>query len=214
MITGTLYHVETQEDYDALMVELESKGLVWNGGRECTDKTTNNWPVNGDKTYVRIIGGKEVVYGAIRDASNNDLIVKYQNIRSIKKVTVPQFVGDWIEEERKVVNDIIFSLNYQYILDGLPVDVRHWYDKNSEKFYRAILDGYEVEQEKLYYVEFPDKDGDSLNVYGLGKVYGSNIVYIRTFAKGDIGKCTSSQLTEKEIRDFDERYWAFAKGVE
>ncbi|HAA5817639.1 TPA_asm: hypothetical protein GF958_14700 [Listeria monocytogenes] len=37
----TLYHVETQEDYDALMVELEEEGCVWASGTKPTHD--NNW---------------------------------------------------------------------------------------------------------------------------------------------------------------------------
>lgn len=32
-----IYHVETQEDYDALMVELEENGIKWVSGRKATD---------------------------------------------------------------------------------------------------------------------------------------------------------------------------------
>ncbi|EAD3951055.1 DUF3310 domain-containing protein [Listeria monocytogenes] len=39
--TMTLYHVETQEDYDALMVELEEEGCVWASGTKPTHD--NNW---------------------------------------------------------------------------------------------------------------------------------------------------------------------------
>ena len=32
----TVYHVETQGDYDALMIELEEKGCKWRGGEKPT----------------------------------------------------------------------------------------------------------------------------------------------------------------------------------
>ena len=32
-----IYHVETQEDYDALMVELDGRGVKWISGQEATD---------------------------------------------------------------------------------------------------------------------------------------------------------------------------------
>ena len=33
-----IYHVETQEDYGALMVELEGKGYLWLGGKKPTSR--------------------------------------------------------------------------------------------------------------------------------------------------------------------------------
>ena len=48
-----IYHTETQEDYDALMVELESQGCKWLSGRKPTE-TTKNWKQNSSETCVRV----------------------------------------------------------------------------------------------------------------------------------------------------------------
>ena len=48
-----IYHTETQEDYDALMVELESQGCKWLSGRKPTE-TTKNWKRNSSETCVRV----------------------------------------------------------------------------------------------------------------------------------------------------------------
>ena len=47
-----IYHTETQEDYDALMVELESKGYVWASGRKPTE--SKDWVDHKENTCVSI----------------------------------------------------------------------------------------------------------------------------------------------------------------
>ena len=45
-----IYHVETQQAYDALMVELEEKGCIWMGGDKLTD--FDEFSTHGIDTYV------------------------------------------------------------------------------------------------------------------------------------------------------------------
>lgn len=65
------------------------------------------------------------------------------------KVTIPQFIADWIEEKRdqgrKLAQMLLqASLNEQY---------GRWVVDNQDTFARAWLDGYEVEKEKRYLVK-------------------------------------------------------------
>ncbi|KGL45048.1 hypothetical protein EP56_05680 [Listeriaceae bacterium FSL A5-0209] len=54
-----IYHTETQEDYDALMVEFEGKGVTWFGGEKPTYKS--KW--NEYKMYTCIeIDGNKITY--------------------------------------------------------------------------------------------------------------------------------------------------------
>lgn len=70
-----------------------------------------------------------------------------------EKVTVPQFVGDFIAEQKKLGNMLSYSI------DACMSDrVAEWYWDNSELFARAWLDGYEVEQEKRYEVKLKNTD--------------------------------------------------------
>ncbi|HEM5896490.1 TPA: DUF1642 domain-containing protein [Streptococcus suis] len=70
-----------------------------------------------------------------------------------QKVVVPKFVAEWIEEAKNrylcLVDALVSDLN--------PTEVDEWLygedDKNQETFARAWLDGFEIEQEKLYTVE-------------------------------------------------------------
>ncbi len=107
--------------------------------------------------------------------NKEDLIKKYENLEGVwnangaeiarqcflrdleqlneidtKKVTVPQFVADWIEKCKSEKKRLHEALTYT------PYGVNGWVSnpKNQETFARAWLDGYEVEKEKRYYVRF------------------------------------------------------------
>lgn len=70
-----------------------------------------------------------------------------------EKVTVPQFVADFITEQKKLGHALSYSM------DACMSDrVAEWYWDNSELFARAWLDGYEFEQEKRYEVKLKNTD--------------------------------------------------------
>ena len=74
-----------------------------------------------------------------------------------EKVTVPQFVADWIKKIKKEL-----SMREAMSQGHAPHEVDSWLREmdqdgaclNQELFARAWLDGYEVEKEKRYYVRF------------------------------------------------------------
>ncbi|HEM6531233.1 TPA: DUF1642 domain-containing protein [Streptococcus suis] len=70
-----------------------------------------------------------------------------------QKVVVPKFIGDLIEK-LKIAGYTIGEIG-AYVYD---YEEQKWIDDNEELFYRAFLDGYEIEQEKLYVVT----DGNKL----------------------------------------------------
>ena len=73
------------------------------------------------------------------------------------KITVPQYVADWIEKGKKEL-----SLRDLMSSSYTSTEVGNWLGeldedggfKNQETFARAVLDGYTVEKEKRYYVRF------------------------------------------------------------
>lgn len=78
---------------------------------------------------------------------------KFDGTMEREKVTVPQFVGNFIAEQKKLGNMLSYSI------DACMSDrVAEWYWDNSELFARAWLDGYEVEQEKRYEVKLKNTD--------------------------------------------------------
>lgn len=70
-----------------------------------------------------------------------------------EKVTVPQFVAEYIEFKRKYDFHVYGAM--REIENHYDKRVPEWfYEKNVETFVRAWLDGYEVEKEPKYTVKF------------------------------------------------------------
>ena len=135
-------------------------------------------------------------------------------INEPQKVTVPKFVGEWIEECKQS------SWHLQKTLSRLDDDekVGDWaYDENDDlipervdMIARAWLDGYTVEKEKLYTVEIPNPN---LNAHTVLQKTEKGIVLV-TVGNTGWDEWESSKLTEAEIKkDFD-FLWQFKKEVE
>lgn len=78
---------------------------------------------------------------------------KFDGAMKRERVTVPQYVVDFITEHKKLGDTLSYSI------DACMSDrVAEWYWDNSELFARAWLDGYEVEQEKRYEVKLKNTD--------------------------------------------------------
>ena len=71
-----IYHVETQEDYDALMIELEEKGCKWRDGSKLTD--FDEFKTNGKDTHVYD------ECGSISISSKNYFKAHYSNVPVIE----------------------------------------------------------------------------------------------------------------------------------
>lgn len=154
----------------------------------------DNYPDNGRHGGVR--EGLLIAIGAI------------QNLEESKKVVIPKFVADWIEEMKQgerplynVMSSLTNKKNHEWTF---------WKRANknfSEIVAQAWLYGYEVEKEQLYYVL--DKQGKTLLMLIGGEVCtsGGYVLSESTFTKD------TYQLTEKQIKDYDQRFWSFAKEV-
>lgn len=94
------------------------------------------------------------------------------------------------------------EVNENYDEDFEEGSMNRWIGDNFEKFISAVLDGYTVEKEPLYMVEFP------------------SLAYPTYLVKSDDGILAwqntdqGTKLTEQEIKAIDERYWQFAVPVE
>ncbi|EHV0178035.1 DUF1642 domain-containing protein [Enterococcus faecalis] len=127
-----------------------------------------------------------------------------------KKVVVPKFVAEYIEIRKRhyevgglgaAIIKVLRSCN--------ETDLASWMNNNTEVFARAWLDGYEVETEQLYYVDFIN-DGDVHKRLILDHENGKhNIV---DWSDNLIG-LVQEIFTEQEIKAIDERYWPFAVKV-
>ena len=78
-----------------------------------------------------------------------------------QKVTIPQFVADWIEYFKNCKGTLYGSTNpFSYYgraiiedFEGDYEEVLRWIRDNSDTYGRAWLDGYTVEKEKRYLVK-------------------------------------------------------------
>lgn len=111
---------------------------------------------------------------------------KFDGAMEREEVTVPQFVADFITEQKKLGHTLSYSI------DACMSDrVAEWYWDNSELFARAWIDGYEVEK-KRYLVKIKGV-GD---VSFLNHDLQSDSWLINN---GDNGKLFKTHHTRKEL---------------
>lgn len=123
-----------------------------------------------------------------------------------EKVTIPKEVADWIEHCKDGMYRLSVSLEQG--IDNGSKELSTWLfnRSNQDTFARAWLDGYEIEEEPLYWVR--DNKGKSIlykDVMAGGKVTrsgGSNVSHQERHS-------VEYTFTEKEIKAYDERFWAF-----
>ncbi|MBF0724985.1 DUF1642 domain-containing protein [Enterococcus faecalis] len=170
--------------------ELINSVKAW--GAWCTDHNT------GEKDrYVKINKVREFV----------------EQLDEQPKITVPQFLDKYIQENKGECASDVFSEEWLHdSADELDDEVDKWlYDndgKENDRRYliaiQAFVTGeYEVEKEPLYQIELP---GTSWGAY-LTKADNGDLVIFQNTTSG-------STFTESEIKAIDERYWAFAVQVE
>ena len=133
-----------------------------------------------------------------------------------QKVTVPQFVADWIEYckgtgvnlQRAFNMEDLDFYNYANQKDDLKLKEFFETENNQDLFARAWLDGYEVEKEKRYLVKMK-----GVNDYGcyLNKGLLSKEYFLES--KAEIGGCRTKH-TRKQLED-DDFGWVFdCPGIE
>ena len=119
------------------------------------------------------------IHGVLRDLKQLD---------EPQKVTVPQFVADFISEQKKQGHTLSYSIDA-----SMSDRVAEWYWDNSELFARTWLDGYEVEKEKRYRVKAKGKIEENLLVYGLGI---RRYFFSRTYDSTKRGEHTRKELED------------------
>lgn len=120
-----------------------------------------------------------------------------------EKVKVPQFVADFIAEQKKLGHTLSYSIDA-----SMSDRVAEWYWDNSELFARAWLDGYEVEEEKRYLVKMK-----RINGYGryLNKALSSNEYF---FASNNEIRSYRTKFTRKELEEADFGWVFDCPGIE
>jgi len=130
-----------------------------------------------------------------------------------EKVVVPKLVADEFDHNKKPYWEVDEAKDVAHILkcafgnEAKPSEFLDWVRENPEDYVMAVRNGYEVEKQKLYCVL--DKQGKTLLVLMGGEVrISGGYVLSESTATKDI-----YQLTEKQIKDYDERFWGFAVEV-
>lgn len=136
------------------------------------------------------------------DISRKGLLELVKQLDEPRKVQIPQFVADWLEQsdwrEETLGEQSVFD-----VLDNLKNDskngyyenVNRWIDGNGDLFARAWLDGYEVEKDKKYKVVLLNYNDGHLNLVNV-RTLGENIIF---FTKETQFDPRSLKLTKAEI---------------
>ncbi|HFK0299571.1 TPA: DUF1642 domain-containing protein [Listeria monocytogenes] len=138
-----------------------------------------------------------------------DYLFKQNQVSKVELVKLPKFVADWIEYCKKHCWGLSEALEDTYENSCMPEEVTDWFEdcrENQELFARAWLDGYEVEQEPLYYIKVIDNSEGYINLNLRTCAYSTSTT--------DEPVGFKTKFTEKEIKALDERYWQFRVPVE
>lgn len=155
-----------------------------------------------------------------------DMVIKNQVLDIIdqidepQKPVVPKFVADWVDNSREYSFDFGEWFDYENqpskVYDWLNPENKRQAELNTLALVTLIVNGpnaVEIKQEKLYTVKVLDSTlfkmtSDNHVRY---KLVGENAIPLES----KIGNYTFEvNLTEKEIKEADERLWKFAEEVE
>ncbi|HHE1041217.1 TPA: DUF1642 domain-containing protein [Enterococcus faecium] len=159
-----------------------------------------------------------------------NLIGLVKQLNESQKPVMPKFFDDWAKQvlekrDKFYAISLITRAGWGYGVDyeldngrspSGTKELLNWIVENEgddypnkKKAVEALLHGYEVEKEPLYYVKLP-------------VVYFNHLDLETYLMKDDRGNITIAdnndfddmKFTESEIKAIDERYWAFAVPVE
>ncbi|HAQ4563661.1 TPA: DUF1642 domain-containing protein [Enterococcus faecium] len=129
-----------------------------------------------------------------------------------QKVKVPKFVAEWFEASKHALDLAIFIAIRGLDEEEWPhkTDFENWLDVSKNKPIETLIrmkDGYDVEKEPLYSVIIAGE-------YLVKEISCSNEVKLVSTDYLPQYLAHHYQLTEKQIKAIDERYWPFAVPVE
>lgn len=112
---------------------------------------------------------------------------KFEGMVGREKVTVPQFVADWIEEARKYCKDVADFFDFDFTNE----EVGKWFmqERPFDLAARAWLDGYEIEEENQYVVTLKNRQP-------LVKSQSGSILYFSQDITAGNYKVTRKELEE------------------
>ena len=135
-----------------------------------------------------------------------------------QKVTVPACAGELLDYYRKSADVDLLALlicfkDWYFRNDKTSEseEAIDWLVKHPEKFMKAWIDGYEVDEERKYYIRLTIPNSSVIGLY-LG--FNKDGKFDTSYGKPHITWGWKCRFTEKEIKAIDERYWPFAVPVE
>ena len=136
----------------------------------------------------------------------------YVEVDENEKVAVPEFIANYLLRAKTDVGLMrVFEIANTKNELGKWKKEYNWIRKNSEKFAKAWIDGYTIEQdtvpEQYYTVVIADR-------YLVHLFLGRTDYRFVEFDELWAWKPRAFQLTEAEIKAIGERYWTFAKPIE
>ncbi|MBF0021203.1 DUF1642 domain-containing protein [Enterococcus faecalis] len=143
---------------------------------------------------------KREIYVAGYGVARKEILDDLKQLDEPKKKVVPKFVADFIEDDNHY-DKIAFLVHQKYLgINSLmrECDVKDWLMSVDYETVLSLVNGYEVEEEQLYYVKLPE-----IGYMRFGKKY---------FYSTD--KEDAKRYTEKQIKAIDKRYWPFAVKVD
>ena len=172
-----IYHTETQEDYDALMVELESKGYKWKGGGRPTIETAL-WKIYSSKTCIKVERRRSIMYlekSFCAERYPDILIIKYKAKEDEKmrftKENVVKVVDDYFRQaDFESCTDLIAEI---YNLDDttekvvVPKYIADFYEKRKYCILSVIFDEFKRSEEQKVVDWYIDGRSGGRHVNGL-----------------------------------------------
>lgn len=164
-----------------------------------------------------LIGKYEYMsHACFRRVDTLEVLKDLRQLDEPQKVTIPQFVADWIKYCKNtnvtmtralLVGEVDFY-NYANQKDLSRLTDFFSDEKNQEIFARAWLDGYEVEKEKRYLVKMK-----RINGYGryLNKALLSEEYF---FASDNEVSCYRTKHTRKELEEANFGWVFDCEGIE
>ncbi|CJW77107.1 DUF1642 domain-containing protein [Streptococcus pneumoniae] len=126
----------------------------------------------------------------------------FEQLGEPQPVKVPQFVADFIAEQKKLGHTLSYSIDA-----SMSDIVAEWYWDNSELFALAWLNGYEVEKEKRYFVKIKGNIKENMLVYG---EFLKRYFFTKSFSLDDV----IYSHTRKELEDANFGWVFDCSGIE
>ena len=164
-----IYHVETQQDYDALMVELEEKGCKWRGEERKKLTDFDEFKTYGKDTYIYeeygIISFSDGYY--FKAHRSNEPLIEYKakgeemKQKEMKQKEMKQNIIDWATDVSVAVEAAIKDIKFEMKKSTVEADLQEA-KSSAKKLIEKIDDYLETLKPKF-------KVGDYVTVYVNGK---------------------------------------------